>query len=206
VCSSDLGTLTVNVIGSLLIGFLSAVLIVERVAFSAEYRSGILVGVLGGFTTFSSFSLETINLVERGLWLKAGVNIVLSISVCLLATGLGLWLGRFLSLTIRGLLHSTPGQFPYLLVSANGLMAFLIGLITSILFNKLSLSLEYRAAILVLMVGGFATLSSLYLALQLIEQGFDFMMTINKLLWLLSLNTVSCVVAVGLASLVGKHF
>jgi CrcB protein len=87
------GTLTVNVLGSLLMGFLF-IMLVERQISSIELRSGILFGVLGAFTTFSSFSFETLALMESGDWAKALVNVFLSVSACLLATWVGLGIGR----------------------------------------------------------------------------------------------------------------
>jgi CrcB protein len=87
------GTLLVNLVGSLLIGFLSFAL-VERIAVSEELRLAVLVGVLGGFTTFSTFSLDTINLIQQGNFVSAIANVVLSVSVCLLACFLGLSIAR----------------------------------------------------------------------------------------------------------------
>lgn len=87
------GTLTVNVAGSLCMGFLY-VLIVERASLSAEWRSLLLIGLLGGFTTFSSFSMETLLLLQDAAWLKAGVNTLLNVSLCLFAAWIGLLLGR----------------------------------------------------------------------------------------------------------------
>lgn len=87
------GTLTVNVLGSLLMGFLF-IMLVERQISSIELRSGILFGVLGAFTTFSSFSFETLALMESGDWVKAMMNVLLSVSACLLATWVGLGIGR----------------------------------------------------------------------------------------------------------------
>jgi len=87
------GTLAVNVLGSLLMGFIFVVL-VERLAMSAEWRAALLVGLLGSFTTFSTFSFETLALFENGEPIKALVNIMLSVFICLLATWIGLSLGR----------------------------------------------------------------------------------------------------------------
>jgi CrcB protein len=87
------GTLAVNVIGCLLMGFLF-VLLVERMSDNAVWRAALLIGVLGGFTTFSSFSIETFNLLEQGDSLKAGVNALSSLVLCLGATWAGVILGR----------------------------------------------------------------------------------------------------------------
>lgn len=89
------GTLLINVIGSLLIGFLSYTLI-ERISVSEEVRFAVLVGVLGGFTTFSTFSLETLNLILQGHFISAVGNVLLSVTACLLACFLGLSLARAL--------------------------------------------------------------------------------------------------------------
>lgn len=88
-----IGTLAVNVLGSLAMGFLY-VWLVERASLSAEWRAALLVGLLGAFTTFSTFSLETLNLVENGALLKAALNVVLSVSLCVGATWLGMIMGR----------------------------------------------------------------------------------------------------------------
>jgi len=87
------GTLFVNVTGSLLIGILSIVML-ERMHISAEWRTVVQVGLLGSFTTFSTFSLETLNLLEQGSLATAMMNIVLSVILCLLAVWLGVLIAR----------------------------------------------------------------------------------------------------------------
>lgn len=87
------GTLTVNVLGSLIIGALY-VLLYERLDAGPEWRALLIIGLLGGFTTFSSFSIETMNLIEAGAQLKAGINILLSVSLCLSACWVGMVLAR----------------------------------------------------------------------------------------------------------------
>ena len=87
------GTLTVNVLGSLLMG-LCFILMVERNVLSMEWRSIIMIGFLGAFTTFSTFSMETLSLLESGELTRALLNILLSVTLCLAATWIGLTIGR----------------------------------------------------------------------------------------------------------------
>lgn len=87
------GTLFVNISGSIVMGLLY-VLFIDRLQVSPEVRSALMVGVLGAFTTFSTFSIETLNLLENGELGKATLNIVLSISLCLLGAWLGMLAGR----------------------------------------------------------------------------------------------------------------
>ncbi len=87
------GTLIVNVAGSFLMGFLFVAL-VERFNMSPEWRAALLVGVLGAFTTFSTFSIETLNLIEEGARLKAVLNVFLSVSLCLGGAWVGVVLAR----------------------------------------------------------------------------------------------------------------
>ncbi|MBT3014094.1 MAG: fluoride efflux transporter CrcB [Candidatus Thiodiazotropha sp. (ex Lucina aurantia)] len=87
------GTLVVNVLGSLVMGFLY-VLLLERTTVSPEMRGALLIGFLGAFTTFSTFSIETLNLLEQAELLKAGLNILLSVIACVLACWFGLAVGR----------------------------------------------------------------------------------------------------------------
>lgn len=87
------GTLAVNVVGCLLMGFLF-VLFLDRLSNEAVLRAGVLIGLLGGFTTFSAFSIETVNLIEEGALAKAALNAGLSVTLCLAATWLGVVLAR----------------------------------------------------------------------------------------------------------------
>lgn len=87
------GTLMVNVIGSLCMGFLF-VWFTERSVLPEEWRSLILIGLLGAFTTFSTFSMDTLNLIQAGEVAKAGLNILLSIVLCIAAAWIGLWGAR----------------------------------------------------------------------------------------------------------------
>jgi len=87
------GTLIVNVTGSLLIGFIQQVGL-TTLAISDTMRLVLTIGVMGGFTTYSSFSYETLRLVEEGSWLSALLNVVLTTGLCLAVCALGLALGR----------------------------------------------------------------------------------------------------------------
>ncbi|MGV6825958.1 MAG: fluoride efflux transporter CrcB [bacterium] len=87
------GTLLVNLVGSLAIGFLY-VLLLERLAISAELRAFLLIGLLGAFTTFSTFSLETLVLMQQAEYLKAILNVLISVVGCVLLTAVGMMLGR----------------------------------------------------------------------------------------------------------------
>ena len=87
------GTMFVNVTGSLLMGLLSVILL-DRFNVGPEWRAAILVGLLGSFTTFSTFSIETLNLLEQGDMTRAFANMILSVVVCLAAVWIGVSLGR----------------------------------------------------------------------------------------------------------------
>ena len=86
------GTLAVNILGSFIMGSVY-ILMIERASISEELRAGITIGLLGAFTTFSTFSIETINLIESGEILKAGLNILFSVTLCIA----GCWFGMNLS-------------------------------------------------------------------------------------------------------------
>lgn len=87
------GTLVVNVLGSFVMGFLSIVLI-ERMSLGPEWRAAILVGFLGAFTTFSTFSMETLSLLEEGAVIRALLNMFVSVLLCVAAAGVGVIIGR----------------------------------------------------------------------------------------------------------------
>jgi CrcB protein len=89
------GTLAVNLLGSFLMGLLF-VLLIERLSWAPEWRGAILIGFLGAFTTFSTFSIETLNLLEEGAMLTAFLNMVVSVWLCILVCWVGVILGRSL--------------------------------------------------------------------------------------------------------------
>lgn len=87
------GTLTVNVMGSLLMGFIS-ILLLERFMLAEYWRAIIIIGFLGAFTTFSTFSMETFNLIQAGEMAKAFINMFINVFLCLGATWIGVIAGR----------------------------------------------------------------------------------------------------------------
>ena len=92
------GTIVVNVIGSFIIGFFGTLTGPDgRVFASSTTRQFVMIGICGGYTTFSSFSLQTLNLMNDGEWLYAGANITLSVILCLIAV----WAGHVLALTLN---------------------------------------------------------------------------------------------------------
>jgi CrcB protein len=87
------GTLLVNVAGSLLMGFLY-IWLLERMLGDGALRAFLLIGLLGAFTTFSTFSMETLNLVEDGELARAAANALLSPLLCIGAAALGVVIAR----------------------------------------------------------------------------------------------------------------
>lgn len=84
------GTMGVNLLGSFLLGLLFAA--VQREAFPPEFQALLAVGVLGSFTTFSTFSLETLSLLHEGAWGRALIYALGSLFLGLAAVALGVWL------------------------------------------------------------------------------------------------------------------
>ena len=94
------GTIIVNVVGCFIIGFFATITGPDGRVFSDTLtRQFVMIGILGGYTTFSSFSIQTLNLVQDGEWWLAGANIALSVVACLVAV----WLGFVLAASINSL-------------------------------------------------------------------------------------------------------
>ena len=89
--SFPFATLLVNISGSLIMGFLYG-LIEKGILEVSVYRTLIGIGFLGAFTTFSTFSLDTLLLIQQGELLKAMINILLNVTLCILAAGLGMFI------------------------------------------------------------------------------------------------------------------
>lgn len=92
------GTLLINVTGSLVIGFFATLTGPDgRVFVGSTARQFVIIGICGGYTTFSSFSLQTLNLMNDSEWFYAGANILLSVVLCLI----GAWAGYMLATTLN---------------------------------------------------------------------------------------------------------
>jgi CrcB protein len=92
------GTLLINVTGSFIIGFFATLTGPDgRVFVGSTARQFVMIGMCGGYTTFSSFSLQTLSLMNDGEWFRAGGNIGLSVALCLIAV----WGGAMLASTFN---------------------------------------------------------------------------------------------------------
>ena len=88
------GTFVANISGCFLMGLLFILLLERSDGIAPLMRSFLLIGLLGGYTTFSSFSIETLQLFENGAWLQGFLNIFLSVLLCLGASWVGVMAGR----------------------------------------------------------------------------------------------------------------
>ena len=94
------GTLVINVIGSFVIGLFATITGPDgRLLVGSLPRQFVMIGICGGFTTFSSFSLQTLNLLNDGEWAYAGANVLLSVALCLA----GVWLGHVLAVNFNAM-------------------------------------------------------------------------------------------------------
>ncbi|MGH7024678.1 MAG: fluoride efflux transporter CrcB [Caulobacteraceae bacterium] len=85
-----IGTLVINVMGSFVIGFFATMTGPDgRVLVSGDIRQFVMIGICGGYTTFSSFSLQTLTLAQDGEFIRAGLNVGVSVMLCLFAVWLG---------------------------------------------------------------------------------------------------------------------
>jgi CrcB protein len=94
------GTLIINILGSFVIGFFATLTGPDgRLLVGTTARQFVMIGLCGGYTTFSSFSLQTLNLAQNGEWLPAGLNIGASVILCLLSV----WIGHILAVNLNAL-------------------------------------------------------------------------------------------------------
>lgn len=150
------GTLFVNVSGSFLMGFLTQLLLLRFPEVSV-YRSTLLVGFLGAYTTFSTFSLETFTLLDQGRYLKAATYAGLSIFLCIVATWVGIVVGRRLfSLEFPAGFTDDPAwvRLGYVLVSG-----FVLGLVAEWAFLRYEWVSTTRALITLVLLGVLTVIS-----------------------------------------------
>jgi CrcB protein len=94
------GTIIINILGSFIIGFFATLTGPDgRFYASTVVRQFVMIGLCGGYTTFSAFSLQTLNLMNDGEWFRAGGNVVLSVVCCMLAV----WAGQVLATSFNSM-------------------------------------------------------------------------------------------------------
>jgi len=199
------GTLAVNIIGSLLIGLMTIALPLQRIALTMEYRSAILVGLFGSLTTFSTFSLDNFYLIEQGHFVKAALNITANVFVCIVAVWIGMTLGKALFSSSEGVFHWRGWVFPYGLLLVNTIGAFIIGIVSTILLSKVDFPEEYAAALVIVFIGIYITLSSLYLVLYFIEHSYTFDTHLKSILASIGCNIIVFSSALWMGLLAGKQ-
>ena len=91
------GTVIVNVLGSFVVGFVAALAISEKIPLSLNTQRFLMVGVCGGYTTFSTFSLDTLKLLQNDEYLKAGANMTVSVFLCLGAVFFGYFVASMIT-------------------------------------------------------------------------------------------------------------
>ncbi|ESS73963.1 protein CrcB [Methyloglobulus morosus KoM1] len=198
------GTLVVNIIGSFLLGLLTEALVVQRITFAHDYRAAILVGFIGAFTTFSTFSLETLYLIEQGSLTKAAGNIFVSVTACILAVWLGLLCSRGLFFWSEGAISWKGITIPYALMVINLIGAFIIGFVAALVLTKTTLPEPSLVTLMAVVIGTYLVLSGLYITLYLIDQGHSFSTQINLLLGTYAINTVLCLLVIWVGFVAAK--
>lgn len=189
-------TLFINVSGSFLMGILTE-LMLNRFAVAAEYRAAILVGFLGAYTTFSTFALETLYLFEAGSLLKAFLNILLSVVLCLTACWIGLIWGR--NLFGDGLPSPLSPSINCLqLLSGFGGILCMAMLITLGL-QSLNTPPVVKAAVFILLLSVIVMAASLWQVFKLEPSTFDF----QTLLGIFIINTLLAATTIGSGAWIG---
>lgn len=190
------GTLFVNVSGSFLMGLLTELLL-QRFPLAIEYRAAILVGFLGAYTTFSTFALETLYLFEEGSLLKAGLNILLSTMLCLVAVWIGLVLGR--QLFTSDLYPWWGYAFPYQVLGWGLLAALVLVSLTEILLQHLQWAPAHRAVLFMALLGLLAAVVTVWIVFRLPNAECD----LQDVLGIFAINVLCGVATVWFGTWVG---
>lgn len=190
------GTLFVNVSGSFLMGFLTA-LLMQRFTMIVEFRAAVLIGFLGAYTTFSTFALESFYLIEEGDLRKAALNIFLSTVLCLAAVWIGLAMGRriFDNGAYRWL-----DDLPYWEILFGIMVAFLLAGLTQFLFQRLNLTTEWRLVVLIVLLGMLTVSSTLWLSFKL----FHFQLELQEILGIFITANLFGMLVIWLGTLFGN--
>ncbi|HFD11640.1 MAG TPA: fluoride efflux transporter CrcB [Crenotrichaceae bacterium] len=195
------GTLTVNVIGSFLLGLMTTALLLERIVLAEEFALALLVGCFGSFTTFSTFSLDTLALLEQGHLLRALTNVLLNVLLCVTAVWVGLKVGKFLHSSENGVVHLFGVAFPFAFVVITLVVSIIIGFVARLVMHHNGVDIEVQATSLLFVIGFFITFSSVYLVMYVIELNIAPNQQLSTMLGVLLGNTALC--AIG--ALTGIH-
>jgi CrcB protein len=192
------GTLFVNVSGSFLMGLLTE-LMLQRFPLAAEYRAAVLIGFLGAYTTFSTFAIESFYLVEQGNYWKAGINMFLSVTLCLVAVWVGLILGRRLFV---GELYPWVGHgLEYGKLAAVAVAGFGLGIVAELAFRHLAWTVPWRAVATIVGLAGLTAWATLAVLPKFPEEGS----TVGGLLGLFAVSAVGTAVSVGIGTWIGRQ-
>lgn len=164
-----------------------------------------MVGFIGAFTTFSIFSLETFYLIEQGNLTKAMLNILISVTACILAIWIGLLCGRGLFYFSDGAIQWSGGVIPYALTIINAILALFhqhvsdypIAESGDIRRIPCRTDSDYDRC--------FLTLSGLYLMLYLVEHGHSFEANLNLMLGTFVANSLICIFVIWMGLLIGRQ-
>jgi len=195
------GTLTVNIIGSFLLGLMTTALLLERVILAEEFALALLVGCFGSFTTFSTFSLDTLALLEQGHVFKALSNVLLNVLVCIAAVWFGLKIGKFLHSYENGIVHWFGVGFPIAFAMITLIVSVIIGFVASLIMQHNLVDLEIQATSLLLASGFYITFSSVYLVMYVLELNIAPNQQLSTMLGVFLGNTALC----SIGALTGIH-